>query len=90
MAGNRVLRSERMFEPSEYITSVEMEEIARVHKIPVEDVRLKPIKMILILQPEHRDQEDRHFEALAQAIKYFGLNYARSGLGVLPNGANDR
>jgi hypothetical protein len=31
--------------------------------------------MILLLQPEHRAQADRHFHALAMAIKYFGLWY---------------
>lgn len=75
VAGSRIRRSERMFEPSEHITAAEMEEIARIHQIPVEEVRLKPVKMILFLQPEHRNQEDRHFEALAKAIKFYGLNY---------------
>lgn len=32
-------------------------------------------KVILLLQPEHRGQEDRYFAAVDTAIKYFGLWY---------------
>jgi hypothetical protein len=33
---------------------------------------LPPVTMRLLLQPEHRGQEDRHFAATAAALKYYG------------------
>jgi hypothetical protein len=37
-----------------------------------EDPGLPPVEMRLLLQPEHADQADRHFEATRAALKYFG------------------
>ena len=37
-----------------------------------EDPRLPGVAMRLLLQPEHRDQADRHFAATRTALKYFG------------------
>jgi hypothetical protein len=36
---------------------------------------LKPVRMILLIPPEYASQIDRHFKALATAIKYYGLWY---------------
>lgn len=36
---------------------------------------LPPIEMRLLLQPEHRGQEDRHFAATAAALRYYGEWY---------------
>ena len=33
---------------------------------------LPPVEMRLLLQPEHEDQADRHFEATRAALKYYG------------------
>ncbi|HEX5069438.1 MAG TPA: M1 family metallopeptidase [Vicinamibacterales bacterium] len=33
---------------------------------------LPPVNMILLLQPEHADQADRHFAATRAALKYYG------------------
>lgn len=41
----------------------------------VEDIRPTPVRMILLLQPEHRRLADRYFDAMAQSIYYFGLWY---------------
>jgi len=37
-----------------------------------DDPRLPGVAMRLLLQPEHRDQADRHFAATRTALKYFG------------------
>jgi hypothetical protein len=37
-----------------------------------EHERLPPVEMRLLLQPEHRGQEDRHFAATAAALRYYG------------------
>jgi hypothetical protein len=36
---------------------------------------LPPVAMRLLLQPEHRGQEDRHFAATAAALRYYGEWY---------------
>lgn len=37
--------------------------------------RLPPVTMRLLLQPEHKGQQDRHFAATAAALKYYGEWY---------------
>jgi aminopeptidase N len=37
-----------------------------------DDPMLPPVSMRLLLQPEHADQADRHFEAARTALKYYG------------------
>ncbi|QTD53826.1 M1 family metallopeptidase [Sulfidibacter corallicola] len=37
-----------------------------------EQAQLPPTRMILLIRPEHRDQTDRHFQALREGIKWFG------------------
>ena len=37
--------------------------------------KLPPVKMRLLLQPEHRGQESRHFAATAAALRYYGEWY---------------
>ncbi len=44
-------------------------------RLPLEAVRLTDVKMILLINPEHRAQADRHFKALRTALKYYGLWY---------------
>jgi hypothetical protein len=44
-----------------------LEETARF-----EHPTLPPVTMRLLLQPEHRGQADRHFQATAAALKYYG------------------
>jgi len=36
---------------------------------------LPPVRMILLIQPEHRSQIDRHFRALANGLSAFGQSY---------------
>jgi hypothetical protein len=36
---------------------------------------LPPVEMRLLMQPEHRGQEDRHFAATAAALRYYGEWY---------------
>ena len=44
-------------------------------RLPLEEVKLRDVKMILLINPEHRGQADRHFKALRMALKYYGLWY---------------
>jgi Peptidase family M1 domain len=70
-------RHERMFRATEWVSDKELDSTAKRFGISRDDARLSDVKMILLLQPEHDSQADRHFRAVANAIKYFGLWYGR-------------
>jgi hypothetical protein len=74
-ASPRFLREERIFRMQDWVSDEELGTIAELHGITPDQARLPDTTMILLLQPEHRAQADRHFRALANAIKYFGLWY---------------
>lgn len=71
------LRFERMFEAAKQTTQEELAAAAKLHGLRIDDVRLSDVKMIALIQPEHAEQTERHFHALAAALKYFGLWYGR-------------
>jgi len=57
------------------VSQEEYEEIAQKLGLTKEDVKLPDVKMILLIEPEHKSQIERHFKALRMAIKYYGLWY---------------
>ncbi len=69
------IKVERDFVADEEISLEEYEEVARMLQLPLEEVKLPDVKMILLIEPEHKSQIDRHFKALRMAIKYYGLWY---------------
>ena len=69
------IKEERDFVADEEVTQEEYAEIARILQLPLEEVKLPDVKMILLIEPEHKGQIDRHFKALRMAIKYYGLWY---------------
>lgn len=69
------IKIERDFIADREVSSVEYQEIAGTLRLPLEAVKLPDVKMILLINPEHRDQADRHFKALRMALKYYGLWY---------------
>ncbi len=74
-ADPRFLKIERDFIASKEITEEEYTEIAHRLGLPVAEVRLNDVRMILLIEPEHKVQIERHFKALKAAIKYYGLWY---------------
>lgn len=71
------IRVERMFEAAKETTAAEIAHEAKLQGIPEDDVRLSDVKMIVLMQPEHREQIERTFHATRTAIKHFGLWYGR-------------
>jgi len=69
------IKVERKFKSDEEVTPAEYQEIAQVLQLPVEKIKLPDVKMILLIEPEHKRQIERHFKALKAAIKYYGLWY---------------
>ncbi len=69
------IRIERDFVAREEVSEAEYREVAGALRLPVAAVRLPDVRMILLINPEHRAQAERHFRALRAAIKYYGLWY---------------
>jgi hypothetical protein len=65
----------RTFKPGEWVKPQEAIDLARRLKLTPEQVGLGDVEMTLLIQPENRAQVDRHFAAVFNAIKYFGLWY---------------
>lgn len=51
----------------------ERKRLARLLELPVEAFDLPPVKVVLLLQPEHADQAERHFDAARLALGMFGV-----------------
>lgn len=71
------LREERLFAADKETSFDDISAAARLHGISSDDARLSDVKMIALVQPEHREQIDRHFNGLRAALKWFGLYYGR-------------
>jgi hypothetical protein len=69
------IKIERDFVAAAEVSPAEYREIAGTLRLPLEAVKLDNVKMILLINPEHRSQVDRHFKALRMALKYYGLWY---------------
>lgn len=67
------VRLEREFDPSRDVPSAERAAVARMLGIPEAQLALPRTRMILLLQPEHRAQAERHFRALVAGLKGYGL-----------------
>lgn len=74
-ADPRYLKIERDFIADAEVTPAEYDATARLLGLPLEEVKLPDVKMILLIEPEHRGQAERHFRALRNALKYYGLWY---------------
>ena len=74
-ADPRFVKVERDFIADQEVNPEEYEKISQKLRIPVEDIKLNNVKMILLIESEHRGQIERHFKALRRALKYYGLWY---------------
>lgn len=71
------IRVERMFQAVKETSAAEIAHEAKLQGIAEDDVRLSDVKMIVLMQPEHREQIERTFHATRAALKHFGLWYGR-------------
>jgi hypothetical protein len=67
----------RKFKADREVTTTDQAMVARRFGQSLEAVALRDVEVTLLLQPEHRSQVDRHFQAAFNAIKYFGLWYGK-------------
>lgn len=71
----RFLRRERTFDPDVEVSAAETREASDLLALPASAVRLGPVKVTLLVQPEHDADVDRYFRAALAGIKWFGLWY---------------
>jgi hypothetical protein len=69
------VKIERDFIAAREVSQAEYLEIADSLREPVDKIKLGNVKMILLINPEHSNQIERHFKALRVALKYYGLWY---------------
>lgn len=77
VADPNFLVEKRPFQQAEWANKAEEEEVARLLGRSTTDLRLLPVEIILLLQPEHAELADRYFDAAAKSLYYFGLWYGR-------------
>ncbi len=76
-AAPQYIKVSRDFIPEQVIDPEEYQRYTKIFDLPLADIRLDTIRMVLLINPGHRHQIDRHFGALIQAIKYYGLWYGK-------------
>jgi hypothetical protein len=69
------VRLEREFVPERDVPQAERAEVAQLLGLPESALALPRTRMIVLLQPEHRDQAERQFRALKTGLKWYGLLY---------------
>jgi hypothetical protein len=65
----------RRFKADEQVTQSEVNSWSSRLNLPADRIGLTDVDVTVMIQPEHRDQIERHFKAAFNAIKYFGLWY---------------
>lgn len=74
-ADPEALIEERPFLPDAWRDPEEEARVAVALGVAPEAVRPLPVRMILMLQPEHQEYRERYFTAIARALYYYGLWY---------------
>jgi hypothetical protein len=76
-ASPRFVKLRRLFEWGKEVRGDEVVHWSRFLAAPAEQLALRDVEVILLIQPEHRGQADRYFAATFAALKYYGLGYGR-------------
>ena len=74
-ASPRFIKVERWFKGEEEVSPEEYQQMAELLGVDIRDIKLPDVRMILLIEKQHRHQVDRHFRALKAALKYYGLWY---------------
>jgi hypothetical protein len=70
-------RIERIFDPSREVTQAERDAAARLLQVTPEELWLTSVKVVLLMQPEHSEQVERHWNCIRNLMKFFGLRFGR-------------
>lgn len=64
---------EELFDPDVDVPGEQTRRIAEILALPEQELRLQPVMIRLMLQPAHRSQARRYFDAAKAAIRGYGL-----------------
>jgi len=70
-------RIERTFDPAREVPQEELDATARLLQVSPVELSLTPIKVVLLMQPEHLDQVERHWNCIRSVMKFYGLRFGR-------------
>ncbi len=73
----QMLKVVRQFKADEQTTPAEIAEWSRQTGYPPDEVKLEDVQVTLLIQRERAAQIERHFRAIFNAIKWFGLFYGK-------------
>ncbi len=76
-ASPRFVEVKQRFSGEQDVSEAEYAEVAAFLGRTREEVQLGDVDVVLLLQPEHLPQRERHLRAAKAAIKWFGLWYGR-------------
>lgn len=76
-ADPRFLEVRRTFVADEDVSPEEYSSTGRLLRRPREELRLRDVEIVLLLQPEHAPQLERHIRAAKASLKWYGLWYGR-------------
>jgi hypothetical protein len=73
----QMMKIVRMFNPDEHVTPAEYADWAKKANVSLDEIKLQPVKVTLLIQREHAWQADRHFRAIFAGIKWYGLMFGK-------------
>ncbi len=76
-ASPKFVELRRRFDARRDVSEQEYQRAAALLDRSIDEMRLSDVEVILLLQPAHRAQAERHFHAAMLALKWFGLWYGR-------------
>jgi hypothetical protein len=74
-ASPRFIKANRTFDWGKQVRGDEVVKWGRILDLPASDMALRNVAVTLLLQPDHRGLENRYFQAIFNALKYYGLMY---------------
>ncbi|PYV22070.1 MAG: hypothetical protein DMG24_17870, partial [Acidobacteria bacterium] len=76
-ASPRFLVDQRAFDWRLEVTADELQQWAKILNVAPDQLALRNVDVIFLLEPGHRNVADRYFRAVFNAMKYFGLWYGQ-------------
>ncbi|HUX10881.1 MAG TPA: M1 family metallopeptidase [Terriglobia bacterium] len=74
-ASPRFIKVTRTFDWGKEVRGDELSKWSEILGLPAADMALRNVSVTLLLQPDHRNLEDRYFRAIFNGLKYYGLWY---------------
>lgn len=73
----QMMKVVRWFNPDQQVTAAEYADWAKKANVSLDEIKLQPVKVTLLIQREHANQTDRHFRAIFAGLKWYGLMFGK-------------